>query len=136
MVHNIVKVNVVHTKTLVRIIQTSTGSCIELIVIYKVEGLLLSDAVDVGDLVPELHSVELVGMLQQLRSEKQNIFKIIAGEKEEEVLPEGCGDKLSAVGQLVDHVGHGLPVHGVERLVDLVKQVEWSRVAFLVGSYQ
>ena len=51
-------------------------------------------------------------------------------------LPEGCRDELGPVRQLVYHVGHGLPVHRVQRLVDLVKQVEWSRVAFLVGSYQ
>ena len=106
-------------------------SAVSGVVLDEVVRVRAGDAVDVGDLVPELHSVELVGMLQQLRSEKQNIFKIIAGEKEEEVLPEGCGDKLSAVGQLVDHVGHGLPVHGVQRLVDLVKQVEGGRVTFL-----
>ncbi len=31
----------------------------------------------------------------------------------------------------MDHVGHCLPVHGVQRLVDLVKEVEGSWVAFL-----
>ena len=47
------------------------------------------------------------------------------------VLPEGCCDKLSTVGKFVDHVGNGLPVHRVQGLVDLVKQVEWGRVTFL-----
>ena len=58
---------------------------------------------------------------------------MIAREEEEEevVLPEGCCDKLSTVGKFVDHVGHGLPVHRVQGLVDLVKEVEWSRVTFL-----
>ena len=61
----------------------------------------------------------------------QSMYKVV-----QLCLPEGCRDELSPVRKLVYHVGHGLPVHGVERLVDLVKQVEWSRVAFLVGSYQ
>ena len=47
------------------------------------------------------------------------------------LLPEGGGDELSAVSQLMDHVGHGLPVHRVQRLVDLVEQVERGRVTFL-----
>ena len=55
-------------------IHTSTGSCIELIIIHKVEGLLLGDTVHVGDLVPELDPVELVGVLQQLRPDKQERF--------------------------------------------------------------
>ena len=50
-------------------------------------------------------------------------------------LPEGCRDELSPVRKLVYHVGHGLPVHRVQRLVDLVKQVEWSRVTFLREHY-
>ena len=53
-----------------------------------------------------------------------------------EDLPEGCCNKLSTVGQLVDHVGHGLPVHRVQGLVDLVKQVERSRVTFLRGTFR
>ena len=56
--------------------------------------------------------------------------------EEEDVLPEGCCDKLSTVGQLVDHVGNGLPVHRDQRLVNLVKQVERSRVTFLIEYYQ
>ena len=44
-------------------------------------------------LVPELHSVELAGVLEELG-------------------PEGGGDELGAVGQLVDHVGHRLRERG------------------------
>ena len=50
-------------------------------------------------------------------------------------LPEGCGDELGPVRQLVYHVGHGLPVHRVQCLVDLVKQVEGGRVTFLRYKY-
>ena len=45
--------------------------------------------------------------------------------------PESCCDELRSIGELVDHVGHRLPVHRVQGLVDLVKEVEWSRVTFL-----
>ena len=48
------------------------------------------------------------------------------------IIPECCCDKLGSICQLVDHVGHGLPVHRVQRLVDLVEQVEGSGVTFLM----
>ena len=48
-------------------------------------------------------------------------------------LPESGGDELRAVRELVDHVGDGLPVHGVEGRVDLVEEVERRRVALLDG---
>ena len=53
-----------------------------MIIIHKVEGLLLGDAVHVGDLVPELHSVELVGVFQQLRPNKQMIYVKLLLERE------------------------------------------------------
>ena len=45
--------------------------------------------------------------------------------------PESCCNELRAVRELVDHVSHSLPVHRVQRLVDLVEEVEGSRVTFL-----
>ena len=58
----------------------------------------------------------------------QSMYKVI-----QLCLPEGCRDELGPVRQLVYHVGHGLPVHRVQRLVDLVKQVEGGGVTFLGG---
>ena len=50
--------------------------------------------------------------------------------------PEGGGDELRAVRELVDHVGDGLPMHRVECRVDLVEEVERRRVALLDGEDQ
>ena len=88
-----------------------------LIVLDKVEGLLFADAVDDADLVAKAHAVELVGVLEQLGSESGR-------------------DELGLVGQLVNHVGHALSVLRVERLVDLVEQVEGRRIAALDGEYE
>ena len=46
-------------------------------------------------------------------------------------LPECCGDELSSVRQLVNHVGHSFPIHRVQSLVNLVKQIKRSWVTFL-----
>ena len=48
------------------------------------------------------------------------------------IAPESGCDELSPISQLVDHVSYGLPVHGVQGLVYLVKQVEGGRVTFLI----
>ena len=59
------------------------------VIVHEVEGLLLGDTVHVRHLVPELDTVELAGVLEELG-------------------PEGRRDELGAVGELVDHVRHGL----------------------------
>ena len=59
-----------HFPSLILILLSFPFLGIELIIIHKVEGLLLCDAVHVRDFVPELHTVELVGVLQQLGPEQ------------------------------------------------------------------
>lgn len=68
-------------------------------ILDEVPRLLPADALDVRHLVPELDSVELVRVLQQLG-------------------PERGGDELRRRGELVDHVGDGFTVLGVQRLGD------------------
>ena len=43
-----------------------------LVVLHEVVSLLPSNTVNVGNFVPELHSVELVCVLKQLRSKQRN----------------------------------------------------------------
>ena len=59
-----------HFPSLILILLSFPFLGIELIIIHKVEGFLLCDAVHVRDFVPELHTVELVGVLQQLGPEQ------------------------------------------------------------------
>merc|ERR1719397_2255088 len=51
----------------------------------------------------------------------------------QQLRPKGCCDELGSVREFVDHVGNGLPIHRVQRLVDLVKQVERCGVTLLDG---
>lgn len=83
-----------------------------LIVFDEISGLVPGHALDVADFVPKLDSVELVRMLEQLWS-------------------ESGGNKLGLGGQLVDHVGHGLAMLRVQRLIDFVEQIERGRIALL-----
>ena len=41
-----------------------------MVIIHKIEGFLLGDTVHVGDFVPELDPIKLVGVFQQLRPEQ------------------------------------------------------------------
>eukprot|EP00053_Salpingoeca_punica_P019011 m.189584 g.189584 ORF g.189584 m.189584 type:complete len:1017 (-) comp17550_c0_seq2:745-3795(-) len=80
----------------------------------EVEGALLRAQLNVGDLVGEGDAVVLVGVGQQLGA-------------------EGGGDVLGVARRLADHLGDGRAVGGVQSLVNLVEEVERSRVATLDG---
>lgn len=82
------------------------------VVFNEVSGDFTGDAVDVTDLVTESHAIELVGVLEQFGS-------------------ESCGDELGVVAELVDHVGDGFAMLGIERLIDFVEQVERGWIALL-----
>ena len=46
-------------------------------------------------------------------------------------LPKCCCDELSSISQFMNHVGHSFPVHRIQSLVNLVKQIEGGRITFL-----
>lgn len=87
------------------------------VVFDEVSGDFPGDAIDVADLVAEPDAVELVRVLEQLG-------------------PEGGRDELRVVAQLVDHVGDGLAMLGVEGLVDFVEEIERGGIALLDGEDQ
>lgn len=68
-----------------------------LIVLHKVVRLFPRDALHVGHFVPELHTVEFVGVFQQLWS-------------------ESCGDELRIFAEFVDHVSNCFSVLSIKCL--------------------
>ncbi len=82
------------------------------IVLHEVVSILAGDTVNMGDFVSKLDTVELVGVLQEFG-------------------PERCCDELGPVGQLINHIGDSFPVLSIQSSVDLVEQIERSRVALL-----
>lgn len=63
--------------------------------------------------VSEFDTVEFIRVRQQFRSERG-------------------GDELRLLTELVNHVGHRLPVLRVQRLINLIEQVERCRVFVVV----